>query len=112
MRLVTLLLGLTFLLGCPEPAVMSPTFVEIPDTDMCPSMCVHFRDLHCAEGTNYYDNDKPGPKGIPNATCEEFCQRQQTNGVFENPRCLLKVPTCDLIETWRQKDCRPDAGTP
>ena len=101
-----------FLFGCPPTTTkpVSPTFVHVPDTDQCPAMCAHLRTLKCAEGTDYYDNDKPGPKGVPNATCEEFCERQQTNGVYENPRCLAQVPTCAQIEEWRQHDCKGDGG--
>jgi hypothetical protein len=110
MRLTILVLfALTLLIGCPQQAT-SPTFVQVPDTEVCPTMCAHFRELKCPEGDDYYDNDKPGPKGVPNAKCEEFCQRQQTNGVYENPRCLSKVPSCALIEDWRKKDCSVDGG--
>lgn len=107
------LLAAAIFLGCPPPPPQppTPTFVHVPDTELCPKMCVHLRELQCEEGTDYYDNDKPGPKGKPNATCEEFCQRQQTNGIYVNPRCLMIVPSCALIETWRKKDCNTDGGT-
>jgi hypothetical protein len=98
-----------FFLGCP-PAKTSPTFLHIPDSELCPAMCAHFRELKCAEGEDYYDNDKPGPKGVPNSKCEDFCTQQQTNGIFVHPRCLLRVPTCNLIESWRNNDCA-DGGT-
>jgi hypothetical protein len=96
----------TLFLGCPHTET-SPTFVRVPDSDLCPAMCEHIgpKGLNCDEGKDYYDNDKPGPKGVPNATCLEFCQRQQENGVYENPRCLTQVPACALIEEWRKKDC-------
>lgn len=93
------------LLGCRSPPPKPPSLVLIPDTEMCPAMCSHLRDLRCPEGEDYYDNDRPGPRGVPNATCENFCQVQQKNGVYVNPRCLSKVPACGVIEEWRQKDC-------
>ena len=113
MRPYLLTIALIFpvdLIGCPTTPT-SPTFVHAPDTDLCPAMCAHFRELKCDEGSAFYDNDKPGPKGVPNAKCEDFCQRQQTNGVYVNPRCLTKVPSCNLIETWCTKDCKGDGGS-
>lgn len=105
MRPLAFFLALT-LAGClfPSPTV-APTFVAVPDTELCPAMCGHFRNLGCEEGRDYYDNDRPGPKGVPNATCEDFCQTQQKNGVYVNPRCLMAVPACGVIEDWRRKDC-------
>jgi len=114
MRLTIPALLAVVLLGCPKPTPPqppSPTFIRVPDTNLCPVMCGHLRELGCEEGQDYYDNDKPGPKGKPNAKCEEFCTRQQNNGLYVNPRCLSTVPTCALIEEWRKRDCNTDGGT-
>ncbi len=67
-------------------------------------MCVALRKLNCEEGKDYYDNDLPGPKNKPNATCEYFCKTQQDKGVYVNPKCVMTVPTCPDIETYRKKD--------
>lgn len=104
----TVLLAL-FLTGCPHGAdreAPSPNPIEPPDTEMCGAMCEHFRALKCEEGSPYYDSDLPGPKNVPNASCEHFCQVQQKNGVYVNPRCGAVVPACPDIEAWRKKDCR------
>ena len=69
-------------------------------------MCDHLRSLHCAEGQPVYDSDRPGPVGVPNETCEEFCQQEEQNGINLNTLCLSQVPTCDQIEEWRLKSCR------
>lgn len=93
--------------GChPEPRYPEPK-----DTAMCPKACDHLRALGCEEGKPYYDSDKPGPKGVPNASCEEFCQHQQDNHIALNPTCLAVVPSCDQIEAWRTKDCQGVAPT-
>jgi hypothetical protein len=97
------LLVLLILVGCPTREPASPNPPVPPDTDLCPQMCDHLRRLKCEESTDFYDNDKPGPKGVPNSTCEEFCSGQQDKGVFVNPRCVAKVPDCASIETYRKK---------
>ena len=78
---------------------------DVPDSSYCDEMCEQLRSLNCAEGEDYYDSDLPGEVGVPNATCEHFCTTQQDNGVFVNPRCVMTVPSCDVIEEYRQMDC-------
>lgn len=103
MRNLAILLPLVFG-ACSAPMVPHP--IPAPDSDLCPAMCTHFRALSCVEGQSVYDNDQPGPPGVPNVTCEQFCQAQQANGVFINPRCGMQVPSCGQIEAWRQKTCK------
>jgi hypothetical protein len=88
-----------------DPDSPSPNPADVPDSELCGPMCDHLRDLGCEEGQDYYDSDKPGEVDVPNATCEDFCLYQQENGVFVNPRCVMTVPSCDVIEEYRQKDC-------
>jgi hypothetical protein len=99
---------LLMLVGCPKQQPVSPNPLPAPDTDLCGKMCEHLgpKGLNCPEGQDVYDSDKPGPHGVPNETCEQFCQYQQDNGAFVNPRCLIQVPRCADIETWRQKTCQ------
>jgi hypothetical protein len=73
-------------------------------------MCQHIGPvdaggLGCAEGDPLYDSTQPGPPNIPNETCTQFCQHQQSNGVFLNPKCVMQVTACTQIETARAKNC-------
>lgn len=72
-------------------------------------MCEHIgpRGLNCEEGQAVYDSDVPGPKDVPNLSCEGFCVASQVRGFFVNPRCVLEAPSCDLIEVYRGKS--PDS---
>ncbi len=77
---------------------------------MCDAMCKHIGPksqggLGCEEGNPVYDSDRPGPAGVPNKTCTDFCVEQQNNGVFINPRCVMKVKSCDEVEMARLKTC-------
>ncbi len=85
-----------------------PSPIVVPDTDECKAMCDHLGrgGLNCEEGLPVYNSDRPGPKDVPNESCEEFCRDTQAMGVFLNPRCLKSVPTCGQIEEWRKKTCR------
>lgn len=76
-----------------------------PDTDLCGSMCTHLEVLKCEEGKPVYDSDCPGPVGVPNVTCTEFCVKQQKRGSYMNPSCVLTVEACPQIEEARQKTC-------
>jgi hypothetical protein len=74
-------------------------------------MCAHIGPvdaggLGCPEGQPVYDSTLPGEAGVPNETCTAFCQRQQANLVFINPRCVMQVTSCDQIEAARQKTCQ------
>jgi hypothetical protein len=105
MRRNLLLLALLAFLGC------KPTVTPPPDTDLCAAMCQHIGPadaggLGCAEGEPLYDSTKPGDAGVPNESCTEFCQHQQANGVFVNPRCVMQVTSCDQIEAARAKTCQ------
>jgi hypothetical protein len=77
-----------------------------PDSDLCAKMCEHIgpKGLGCEEGYPVYDSDKPGPKDVPNESCEEFCVITQNNGIFLNPSCVSLVKSCDQIENARAKD--------
>jgi hypothetical protein len=70
-------------------------------------MCSHIgpNGLKCEEGEPVYDSDIPGERGIPNQSCEDFCKQQQALGVFINPKCVMKVKSCDEIESARLKRC-------
>lgn len=94
------------LCSCPQQAV-SPNPLPAPDTDACGLMCTHIgpTGLNCQEGQDVYDSDKAGPKGVPNTSCTAFCQYEQDNGIFVNPRCVAQVSSCKDIEKWRQKSC-------
>jgi len=113
-----LLAGAVLLMGCPPARVVpedpSPRPIyPIPDTELIPEMCKHLKSLKCEEGDDYYDQDVAGEMGKPNQTCEKGFAKMQTDGFFVNPKCVLLVPSCDLIEKYRQKEpdtCKPDAG--
>jgi hypothetical protein len=83
----------------------SPNPTPVPDTNLCGQMCQHLgpQGLKCQEGNPVYDSDKPGSKDVPNESCEEFCKLGQDRGYFLNPRCLITVPSCDKIESFRKK---------
>lgn len=84
----------------------SPNPIPAPDSDLCGAMCNHLVQLGCEEGQPLYDSDLPGPRGIPNQSCEGFCQKQQKNGIFINPRCVMWASSCTAVEEMRQgKDC-------
>ena len=96
------------LLGCPPSTnPRNPNPIPTPDSDLCGAMCEHIgpSGLKCPEGESVYDSDLPGPRDVPNKTCESFCEDQQAGGVFINPRCVMKVTGCDQIEAARQKQC-------
>ncbi len=96
------------LTGCvPEAKGPSPNPAVVPDSDLCGRMCDHLAALGCEEGKSVYDSDRPGPKGVPNMTCTEFCTDQQSKGTFINPRCVMNVTKCSEIEPARQKVCTP-----
>ena len=100
--------ALIFLAAC-NPAA-NPVVPE-PDTDLCPQMCQHIGPadaggLGCPEGDPLYNASLPGPANVPNETCTQFCQHQQANGVFINPRCVMQVTSCSQIEAARAKTCQ------
>lgn len=73
-------------------------------------MCQHIGPadaggLGCAEGDSVYSSTLPGEAGVPNMTCTQFCQHQQANGVFINPKCVMQVTACDQIEAARASTC-------
>jgi hypothetical protein len=73
-------------------------------------MCAHIGPideggLGCAEGMSFHSSILPGEAGVMNMTCTAFCQHQQANGVFINPRCVMQVTSCSEIEAVRQKTC-------
>ena len=115
-QIAAILFPAVLLIGCPHP-LQDP---EVPppnppvDTDWCKAMCDNIgpKGLSCDEGKPVYNSDKPGPKDVPNQSCEEWCVELQDKGFFINPRCMSVVPTCDDIEDWRLKEpetCSPDS---
>jgi len=110
-KLLTLLLIVLALnsIGCPPTRdTPSPAPIEPPDTDLCGKMCQHLGPkakggLGCEEGEPVYDSDHPGPKDVPNVSCEAFCRTSQERGAFLNPRCLSLVKSCAEIEAARKK---------
>jgi hypothetical protein len=106
MKYLTLWLCL-LVCACHQDQIVKPT--PKPDSDICVQMCDHIGPkekggLGCEEGDPVYDSDKPGPKDVPNETCEEFCKITQNNGVSMNPRCVALVESCDQIEEARAKN--------
>ena len=97
--------------GCPhvDPPIPPPN--PPIDTDWCAQMCTHLQTLKCEEGEKVYNNDLPGPAGVPNQTCAENCVELQDKGFFVNPRCVATVRTCDEIETVRQKEAATCGST-
>ena len=96
------------LLGCPGREAPGPNPVTPPDTDLCGKMCKHLGPkvdggLGCEEGMPVYDSDRPGPKDVPNMSCETFCRTAQDRGAFLNPRCLTLVKSCEEIEIARKR---------
>ena len=96
--------------GCPPQPNQSPNPLPVPDSDLCGQMCDHLIQLGCDEGRPFYDSDLPGQRGIPNEDCETFCQKQQANGIYLNPKCVIQAKSCLEIEEVRQKDCSKDSG--
>ena len=105
MKLVIFLLPL--FLGCSSANQEKAEVPQpLPDTELCKGACEHIgpSGLGCEEGKEVYDSDTPGPKDVPNMTCETFCKMSQDRGAFFNPRCLILVPSCELIEDYRVKN--------
>ncbi len=107
MRLLTLLVaGLLVVASCgPKTVAPGPWPIQPPDTSECSTMCKHLQALKCEEGLDLYNSDLPGPKGVANQTCADWCEEVQGRGMFQNPRCVKTVPSCDLIEEYRKKTC-------
>ena len=101
----TFLVGF-LLAGCPGPSNVVPPPNPPPDTDLCASMCQHLQKLGCEEGKDLYNNDLPGPNGVPNQTCAANCKELQDKGFAVNPRCVSTVQKCDEIEAYRQKESK------
>jgi hypothetical protein len=102
----TILLSL-LMYSCNQDPVVRP--IPKPDSDICSEMCQHIGPkekggLGCEEGDSVYDSDKPGPKDVPNESCEEFCRITQNNGISMNPRCVRLIERCDQIELARIKN--------
>jgi hypothetical protein len=100
-------LAIALLVACSTDRVRSPNPLPAPDSDRCEPMCNYLLQLGCDEGKPLYDSDKPGPVGVPNEQCPEWCVKQQANGVFLNPRCIMKAPSCLAVEAYRARrdDC-------
>jgi hypothetical protein len=99
----TLVLFLIFACSCCHTNPKKDTY--LPDGGLntpCGRMCRHFRKLKCEEGDPFYDSDMSGPVGVPNTTCEMFCESQMGLGVDLNIKCATKAPTCDEIEVYRE----------
>jgi len=86
------------LLGCHPD--LKPTPAPGPVTSMCAAMCrqigpVSEGGLGCPEGEPTYNDDLPGPVGVPNESCAAFCESQEKSGV-------AGVQSCSEIENARQ----------
>lgn len=101
---------LLLLLSSCSYAADYPIPVKPIDTDQCGRMCTNLGELGCEEGKPVYNSDLPGPDGVPNQSCVEFCREMQDSGVWLNPKCVATVQECSQIETFRRKDpatCAP-----
>jgi hypothetical protein len=105
MRSFSLLVLVIGLLGCPPEPVIPPPNPPV-DTDLCGAMCAHLKSLGCEEGQDVYNSDMPGPTGVPNQTCQTWCEELQdaSHLFFVNPRCVATVTSCDQIEEYRKKE--------
>lgn len=103
-----LLAALLFVTSCYTPTVaydpVTPAPIAPPDSDFCAPMCQKWQSLKCPQGDDVYNNDIPGPDGVPNQKCTDWCKEEQVKGVFLNPRCTKSVTKCEDIEPYRQKD--------
>jgi hypothetical protein len=88
-----------------EPDAPGPRPIVVPDTQDCKVLCDHLAKLGCEEGHPVYNSDLPGPYGVPNQSCAEWCTEIQDRGTFLNPKCVKKVQSCVQIEEWRKKTC-------
>lgn len=106
MRSIPFVFAVLVLTSCPGP-VPPPTPTPAPDTSFCGAMCDHIgpKGLNCPEGKPVYDSDLPGPPGVPNESCTDFCSKQQQNGVYLNAKCVSQVASCAEIEAARKKTC-------
>jgi len=61
-----------------------------------------------------YNSDLPGPEGVPNQECADWCRELQdpSHMYFVNPRCVSETPSCDKIEEYREKDHTVCEGKP
>jgi hypothetical protein len=112
MRTLVVALLSVALAACPgAPVSPTPPPGPAPDTDACTLMCARIgpTGLNCPEGADVYDSSQPplpGHKlGDPNISCVEFCQQEQTNGLWLNPKCVAKVAKCADIEAARKNTC-------
>lgn len=102
-QLLLVLSAILVLVGCPTDPAKSPNPIPAPDSNLCGAMCDYLVQLGCEEGKPLYDSDLPGPRGVPNETCENWCIKTQDHGIFLNPRCVMKASSCLNIEEMRQK---------
>lgn len=109
-RLSAVLVLLTVVLSSCNPQkeadAPGPSPINVPDTDQCKPMCAHLSTLKCEEGEDLYNSDLPGPKGVPNQSCQSWCEELQGKGTFLNPRCVQTITSCDQVEAARKKTCK------
>jgi len=96
------------LVGCPltnGPPSVTPTPTPTPKSELkgIEAMCAHLNKLGCEEGGAVYNDNLPGPKDVPNQSCSDFYKEVESEGIPVNATCVSKVPSCDLIETYRLK---------
>lgn len=104
MRLLGLLPVVFIAIAC-EAKVPAPK--PAPDSDLCEDMCNYLTQLGCEEAQPLYDSELPGPRGIPNETCVQWCVKQQAKGLYLNPRCVMQAKSCLEIEELRARNCSP-----
>jgi len=70
--------------------------------------------LNCEEGQKVYNSDLPGPDGVPNQECVDWCHELQDpeHLYFVNPKCVSEVTSCSQIEEARKRDYTTCAGKP
>ncbi len=106
MRTIPVVFAVLLALGC-GGGMPSPAPPPAPGGSYCAAMCDHIgpKGLNCPEGQSVYDSSLPGPTGVPNESCTDFCTKQEQNGVFINPKCVAQATSCADIEPSRQRTC-------
>ena len=101
-RFTFVFLGLT-LFSCGTSSVSTP---RVPiEADAFETACDHLAALGCKEGRSSYDPSLPGPKGIPNISCDEVYIQRVNKGTCINPKALSIVTSCAAVHAAEQQGC-------
>ena len=106
----SIILIVSVFLGCPHPTEITPMPPTVTDQDQCTPACVHLRELNCDEGkpidmkkSCYTDHDCDSHQdclfGRCTVPCEDFCRATENEGVFLDPTCVVKITSCDQIDS-------------